>query len=648
MPRHSFRLAVLTLGIAGSAVASSALCAQYHIQVQGQDAKALMSALAQARNHRQSFPSDTIIVDLPARIDLDQTVILSAADSGAEAAPLILRGSAQSGALLSGGASLTFSPVTDADRARHRLPQSSDTVLVAADLPDFAGINRQQLWATPNGLPELFMGGKRLSAARLPENGYWHVSAPQDTQQGQDTSVALDPSVAGVLANETDLRQAGYWKWDWSYSNTPARVTPDGQLHFQLPNYGRGTNSRYYLLNAASQLQRMGDFYYARADHRVYLLASGQAPSVVTPRLMTLMQVNGAHDIRFENLAFEYAEGAAIKVSQSSDIQFAGVTIAHTGGDGIDISGGQQNTLTDCHIYDIGLTGAVIDAGDRASLTPGKSGVSQCLIEGFGQVVPTYQPGVSLKGVGNFVISSELRDGDHAAILFAGNDHVISANLIHDVVKDTDDAGAVYGGRDWTARGTRISGNAIYNVKGTIRTYKASGVYLDDQLSGTEVADNIFDNVDTPLLVGGGRDNVIRGNVFAHFIDGPIYLDRRGLKSQAKGPVMQQLLQRLAAAPVAGGPYQKYHGLSNVLTQAPGAPVDNVISNNLVFGDKLVTTDDAATEAYIDASDNQHAQALSEGESLNAALSKVQAMHDVMTALDATRAAANALEARPW
>ena len=52
------------------------------------------------------------------------------------------------------------------------------------------------------------------------------------------------------------------------------------------------------------------------------------------------------------------------------------------------------------------------------------------------------------------------------AIVFGGNEHLIEFNEIHDVCHESNDAGAIYGGRDWTMRGTVIRYNYFHDISG--------------------------------------------------------------------------------------------------------------------------------------------------------------------------------------
>jgi hypothetical protein len=91
-----------------------------------------------------------------------------------------------------------------------------------------------------------------------------------------------------------------------------------------------------------------------------------------------------------------------------------------------------------------------------------------------------------------------------------------------------DDVGAIYvsSGRDFVGTyGTVIRNNVIYNIGSG--GHKPSGIYLDDGTSGLTVANNLLVNVpDTGLLLGGGRDLTVTGNVIVN-TGTPVSYDER-------------------------------------------------------------------------------------------------------------------------
>ena len=186
------------------------------------------------------------------------------------------------------------------------------------------------------------------------------------------------------------------------------------------------------------------------------------------------------------------------------------------------------------------------------------------------------------------------------ASCFGGNDHQIVGNIFHDLVLDANDSGAIYAGRNWTYRGTVIASNYFYDITNRVDASSVRGVYLDDQLSGTEVQANVFNKVDEPILVGGGRDNVIRDNFAIASKGSPIRVDLRGLNWEADMVKQDGALRKgLAAVPYKEGVWaQRYPGLENILDDRLGAPVNNSFVDNLDDQGPVIKYDRRETAAF--------------------------------------------------
>ena len=98
-------------------------------------------------------------------------------------------------------------------------------------------------------------------------------------------------------------------------------------------------------------------------------------------------------------------------------------------------------------------------------------------------------------------------------IHFSGNDHVIEGNELFNVCHESNDAGAMYAGRDWSMRGTVIRRNFLHHING-FEGRGCVGVYLDDMFCGTEITQNVFYQVTRAAFIGGGRDCTVADNVF--------------------------------------------------------------------------------------------------------------------------------------
>src|SRR5262249_47582528 len=143
--------------------------------------------------------------------------------------------------------------------------------------------------------------------------------------------------------------------------------------------------------------------------------------------------------------------------------------------------------------------GVVVSGGDRPSLTRGDDFVENSHIHDYGRWDWMYKAGVTMSGVGNHVTHNKIHDAPHNGVLFFGtNDADVSFNEISNVCSITADAGAIYSGRDWGARGDKVDANYVHDLSSSLTglfSVSIAGIYLDDCLSGVEVKGNIVDRV---------------------------------------------------------------------------------------------------------------------------------------------------------
>jgi hypothetical protein len=193
-----------------------------------------------------------------------------------------------------------------------------------------------------------------------------------------------------------------------------------------------------------------------------------------------------------------------------------------------------------------------------------------------------YVPGLRISGVGQRVRHNLIHTGPHQAMSFSGNDHLIELNEMHSLCYESNDAGAIYSGRNWTMRGTVIRHNYMHHVNGR-EGHGAVGVYLDDMYCGTEISGNVFYRVIRAAFIGGGRDNSIENNVFVE-CPRAIHIDARAL-GWASGSVDTTMTTRLKEMPYESNLWrERYPDLPGILDDEPAAPKGNVIARNIVLG----------------------------------------------------------------
>ncbi len=442
-------------------------------------------------------------------------------------------------------------------------------------------------------LLEVFSRGEPMQVAGWPDNGFGRIIEYSSTPTKGDKRFGIEGHDITRLIEDPDIVAKGYFARDWAEESIPVEKIDIERNEIVLsdpgPQFGIKNGMRVRLENALSELDHAGEWYLDRGTDILYFwpLRALKAGDVEVSLLDTLLKVVGAKDVRIANLQFEKSRGDALTITDSENVVLEKSLIRYTGNRGVVISGGRNSGLREVSIENTGEGGVVLQGGARKTLIPANLFVDSCKITRFSRLSSTYRPAVLLRGVGNKVVHCTISDAPHSAIMFYGNDHLIAFNNISDVVQDTDDAGAIYTGRNWTARGTVIEGNFLHDIGGRKNgQHGAMGVYLDDQSSGVTVRGNLFARVTQPVFIGGGRDNLVEQNMI--FYSSPaLHLDARGLNWQRAETFdhKKPWLQSLDSVPYNRPPYSdRYPHLADIRKDDLGAPKYNVARHNLMIG----------------------------------------------------------------
>ena len=199
------------------------------------------------------------------------------------------------------------------------------------------------------------------------------------------------------------------------------------------------------------------------------------------------------------------------------------------------VYGGTKHGVVGCDIYQTGQGGVHLEGGDRKTLTPAGHYADNNHIHHTARWDPVYQQAITVFGVGNRATHNLIHNVPHVAIGFTGNDQTIEYNEIHSAVFQSNDAGAIYTSppdETWSMRGHKIRYNYLHNIHG-FEGKGCLGVYLDDCFSSADISGNVFYDVATAILIGGGRDNLMTNNMFIN-CGQAFSIDARGL-GWAKG-----------------------------------------------------------------------------------------------------------------
>ena len=351
-------------------------------------------------------------------------------------------------------------------------------------------------------------------------------------------------------------------------------------------HYGYRIGQWFYGLNILAELDSPGEWYLNRKTGILYFWPPKPVDKkrAVVSVLNNLVEMSGVSHVVIEGVIFEAARGTAVVMSNCEDTKITGCTLRNLGGTAVQVGGGNRNSVTACNIYATGSGGISLRGGDRKALRPAGHFAENNHIHHYGRWQRMYTPAIGLSGVGNKVVHNLIHTAPHMAVMFSGNDHVMEFNEIHNVCLESNDAGAIYAGRDWTMRGTVIRYNYLHEITG-FRDRGCVGVYLDDMFCGTEIYGNVFYKVTRAAFIGGGRDCLVENNIFVDCRPA-LHIDARAM-TWASYHVNTTMTDRLKAMPYMSELWRKrYPRLVNILEEEPASPRGNIVRRNICSGGK--------------------------------------------------------------
>lgn len=532
--------------------------------------------------------------------ELDQTLDLAADDSGSSLnAPIIWRAAEGENVRLLAGKYLNQpEKISDPDALDLIKPEIKDKI-VQFDLKK-AGISQ---YGSPSGDgAEIFFNDDSYRLSRYPNDGFMKITGlekknttEQDirgTKGIKEGFFQTDDQTIFNWKKEKDLWVHGYWFWDWADQRQKVvSIDPiTGMIKVAPPyhTYGYRLNQWFYAYNLLSEIDEPGEFYIDREKGILYLYPTGKITenSLMITHLANVVKMDGVSNVIFYGFTLEGSRGNAISVTKGKDNLIAGCTVKNAGGNAIVVSGTNQSVYG-CHLYNMGKGGIILNGGDRKSLTPGNGIIKNNDIHDYGRIQRMYSAGITFSGVGHLITNNKIYNAPHMGIQFSGNDHKIVLNEIFNVCFESNDAGAIYTGRNWTMRGNLIKNNYLHDISG-FRNKGCVGVYLDDMFSSADIVGNLFVRVTRAAMIGGGRDNSIVNNIFID-CKPSVHVDARALGwayAHADGWIHEAKTKgTISDIRWKDAPYgTKYPRLAKILEEEPKAPEGNLIARNIVTG----------------------------------------------------------------
>ena len=561
---------------------------------------------ARAQNSKDQF----IVVFAAGKYFLDRTLNFGLPESGDSIGkPTVLRG-VPGQVFFDGSVQVTgWQLVTGA--AALRLTPAARPNVFQAPLPTVQGPNGPQTLDTGamsrRGYPyettqtwsTLVFNDQPMKIARHPSEGWLRV--PED-HAGSNTRFGLEDPVPYGWLNTGDIWAHGFFGWDWADSFERVANFDLASQTVTLataPQYGIARTQRYYLVNALEALDAPYEYFIDRGAATLYFypplggftdaqkIASLNTGSYLTALDEPLVRTYDARDVVFESITFQNGRRGAVDVRYGGRVEFRGCTFRRFGTLAALVGSGQDHRFLSCDFYDLDEGAVQIIGGDRATLTPVGHQVVNCWFRGYGKECMAYRAAVDLWGVGQRVTNCRIEEAPHVGLVFHGNDHIVENTDFERLCLETIDAGAVYIGRDPTFQGNQV----IYNRFRDIRSYQigthsnfAVGVFLDDMACGTNVAMNLFYDVQIGVAGGGGRDNKLDNNFF---FDTPkaVQFDARGTSWASDFWTAWNVPAMLAAVPYKGTLWRaRYPNLARIEYDEPAVPKRNDLTRSVNVG----------------------------------------------------------------
>ena len=365
---------------------------------------------------------------------------------------------------------------------------------------------------------------------------------------------------------ESGVWLLGYWCYDWYEEAIKVQAVDRDKRQITLARpavygvkQGNPAPRRYRALNVLEELDQPGEYYLDRAAGRLYLWPPSkmaEARIVLSTLNAPLVSLQDASYVTLRGFIVEAGLADGLVVTGGRGNRIEACEVRNTRQVGIRVSGGTGHRVEGCDIHDTGTGGLVLEGGDRKTLAPAGHEAVNNHIWRFSQHQLSYASGITLGGVGNRAAHNLLHDAPHMAVGIGGNDHVFEYNVVHDVCNASDDAGALYKGRNPSCRGNVIRYNLWRDI-GSPMGHGTAAVYFDDGDGGDTVFGNIFLRCGYPgqgsfgtVFNHGGHDNTAENNIFVEC--------KRALGSRAVGRRSLEANHRrrtrllLAEAAVAG------------------------------------------------------------------------------------------------
>lgn len=450
---------------------------------------------------------------------------------------------------------------------------------------------------------QLYYEDSLLNLSRYPEgDGFLRIKKAlgetemffKDEHSGSEEGIFI-PEETEIFKKEniSNLLLSGYWNVDWAIQRHMIDSFDEktGVIKVKEPYHTFGyrdgkcftaeIGGKFCVLNAKSAIKKPGDWCIDREEGCIYLYKDTNQKYVDISVCENLIEANDKENIRILNLKICQTRKCGVHFDNVKNSSVENCEIYNVGAWGIINDNCFKCLCFKNKIYNTAGGGIASSGGDRNQLIKSENLIKENEIFAIALWHRTYLAAIELNGVGVTASENYIHDVPHFAVVYQGNEHIIERNEIDNACFESNDAGAIYSGRDYTCQGNIIRYNYIHNLMG-YENYGCIGIYFDDGVCTAEVYGNILANMPyIGILVGGGRNYDIHDNKFFN-CNMALTLDERLNRWNQRN---KRHLQHLAEVDYRNDIWKKaYPYLYNILDDEPCLPKYNKFYNNEIVG----------------------------------------------------------------
>ncbi|MFI4911224.1 MAG: beta strand repeat-containing protein [Sedimentisphaeraceae bacterium JB056] len=474
----------------------------------------------------------------------DRTTYINSTESGESGKPVTIKPYSGETVIFDGSLMLDatdFSEVT-AQADLDRLCTSARGNVYSASITD----SNLQTALSQNGAYITF-NGTMCGVSRFPNVGYAHVSQIVDSgtiwAEGRDLPPAPTYSMTNPIgaefkisettsgnwytefSNAQQARITGYMSYDWyKESHTIADIASDGTIQLlEHSRYGmidvEDIPRRIAFYELLCELDAPGEWYYDEANDELFIYPLETMDSSTELGVWAgpgLIELNECSYVNIEGITVQGVTSGTgvIHFNGGSYNSIKGSTIRNCSRYGVYFTGGTENGMLSCDLYDLG-SHVRLDGGvhDPNTITAAGNYVKNCH---FTQIqAKDFYGSINIDGVGNIFKNNLVHNFIGQVMTATGCENEIEQNEIFNVQIEEGDGGAIYWAADLWTYDNLLKHNFLHHLMCVPQAHTKGGMYADQQDAGDIFSENVFYKAaHRAILLNGGAGHSVINNVF--------------------------------------------------------------------------------------------------------------------------------------